>query len=260
MSGTMIGGSAASAGLFGKMPSFGDFVTRRLTSDFIASWDGWLQGAVAGSRQRLGERWLHLFLQAPIWRFLLTPGVINGSAWAGVLIPSVDRVGRYFPLTLAMNVGSEIDPMGTFPAASEWYHRLESLGFEALAPQLDFPAFDARLQLLPAPPVYFPSDREDETLPFPMAKTRFVALSLPDGLDGPEAEIRWRGVVQGQRAPFSLWSTGDNDMCGRMYLASEHLPSGELFCAMLDGAWMDHGWELVQMDAADISHLPEAQA
>ena len=30
----------------------------------------------------------------PIWRFVLLPGLIGSNGWAGVLMPSVDRVGR----------------------------------------------------------------------------------------------------------------------------------------------------------------------
>ena len=45
--------------------------------------------------------WLDGYLASPSWRFLLMPGVMDGQPWAGVLMPSVDRVGRYYPLTIA---------------------------------------------------------------------------------------------------------------------------------------------------------------
>ena len=34
-------------------------------------------------------------------RFWLAPGVLTPDAWSGLLMPSVDRVGRHFPFTLA---------------------------------------------------------------------------------------------------------------------------------------------------------------
>jgi hypothetical protein len=35
-----------------------------------------------------------------VWRFLLPAGAIGECCWIGVFLPSVDRVGRCFPLTL----------------------------------------------------------------------------------------------------------------------------------------------------------------
>src|SRR5512139_3843786 len=91
-------------GWYGKIPNLGDFASRRLPSRFIVAWDDWLQRALASSRAQLGGQWLDLYLTSPVWRFLLMPGVCGSAAWAGVLMPSVDRVGRYFPLTIALEL------------------------------------------------------------------------------------------------------------------------------------------------------------
>ncbi|HEX7968785.1 MAG TPA: type VI secretion system-associated protein TagF, partial [Stellaceae bacterium] len=91
-------------GFFGKVPARGDFVSRRLVRDFTEPWDGWLQDALAMSAQQLAEAWLSTYLTAPIWRFLLSSGVCGEMPMLGVVMPSVDRVGRYFPLTLAVAV------------------------------------------------------------------------------------------------------------------------------------------------------------
>ncbi len=39
-------------------------------------------------------------MEAPIWRFLLPAGACGAQAALGVWLPSVDRVGRQFPLAL----------------------------------------------------------------------------------------------------------------------------------------------------------------
>ncbi len=88
--------AAESPGIFGKLPWLGDFVTRRLPHSFVEPWDDWLQRGMAATREALGDGWLDSFLTAPVWRFLLPAGSA-GPAMAGVLMPSVDRVGRYFP-------------------------------------------------------------------------------------------------------------------------------------------------------------------
>ena len=48
----------------------------------------------------MGDVWLEAFLEAPVWRFVLPPGLCGARAAIGLIMPSVDKVGRYFPLTL----------------------------------------------------------------------------------------------------------------------------------------------------------------
>jgi len=84
-------------GLYGKLPAYGDFIFRNLNSSFITPWDEWLQHFISGTQEQIGEGWLDIYLTSPIWRFVLSPGVIDNKMWAGLMMPSVDRVGRYFP-------------------------------------------------------------------------------------------------------------------------------------------------------------------
>src|SRR5262249_51991550 len=87
-------------GFYGKLPCRGDFLQRRAPQDFVDVWDAWLQEGLHESRQRLQEAWLNTYLTGRVWRFVLSAGVCGSGVYAGVLVPSVDRVGRYFPLTL----------------------------------------------------------------------------------------------------------------------------------------------------------------
>ncbi len=92
--------SRPSPGFYGKVPDFGDFLSRRLPASFIDVWDPWLRLLLQSSRAELGDAWLAAWLAAPVWHFGLGPGFLgDGQAW-GVLIPSVDRVGRHFPFTI----------------------------------------------------------------------------------------------------------------------------------------------------------------
>ena len=93
-------------GWHGKLPALGDFASRRLGPEFIEPWDGWLAAGLHALRSTASDHWLQHYLASPSWRFLLQPGVLPGAqAWAGVLMPSVDRVGRYFPFTMAQPLG-----------------------------------------------------------------------------------------------------------------------------------------------------------
>ena len=122
------------AGWYGKIPSIGDFASRRLSADFIKTWDLWLQHAMAASRAQLGERWLNLYLTGPIWRFVLMPGVCarQSSLWTGILMPSVDKVGRYFPLTIALPIEDRAGTMLTVFSAQSWFAELEQLALATL--------------------------------------------------------------------------------------------------------------------------------
>jgi hypothetical protein len=52
-------------GWYGKIPGTGDFIARRVPASFREPWDRWLQGAIDGSKQRLGARWRDAFLSMP---------------------------------------------------------------------------------------------------------------------------------------------------------------------------------------------------
>src|SRR5688572_18349977 len=92
--------ASATVGFFGKLPCRGDFLRRRVPEEFVAAWDEWLQLCLTQSREQLGDAWRDAYLAGPIWRFVLAEGVCGTGAYAGVLMPSVDRVGRCFPLTI----------------------------------------------------------------------------------------------------------------------------------------------------------------
>jgi type VI secretion system protein ImpM len=93
--------SDAMAGLFGKLPARGDFVREKLPRDFTDSWDSWWQRGLADTQARWRDEWLDAWLEAPVWRFMLPPGLCGESGVLGLWLPSVDKVGRYSPLTIA---------------------------------------------------------------------------------------------------------------------------------------------------------------
>lgn len=92
-------GGAVIVGYTGKLPALGDFVRVGLPRRFTDPWDEWWQRSLAGIRQ--SEGWTEAWLEAPVWRFHLGGGACGAEAVRGLWMPSVDRVGRYFPLTLA---------------------------------------------------------------------------------------------------------------------------------------------------------------
>jgi len=145
---TASGGSLHCASWHGKLPSAGDFVARRMEPAFVERWDAWLSESLTNLQQR--QDWLAQYLQCPAWRYLLMPGVIDQRTWCGVLMPSVDRVGRYYPLTLAMAWN---DAPGAALAASHfgWLASLEEVAYAALQEEWTADALEERLLQLAAP-------------------------------------------------------------------------------------------------------------
>jgi type VI secretion system protein ImpM len=227
-------------GLYGKLPARGDFVSRRLSAQFIGAWDAWLQSAVSESRRSLGAQWLDLFLSAPVWRFVVPAGMFSKAGWAGVLLPSVDRVGRYFPLTLAAPLLEEsLDTACTLMKALPWLERLEGAALEALGRDLDLERFERRLGELALPAdalVALPSD--DDTVPLGPAPEAFeVWPCAPNELLKSPALAR--------RASSALWMSNGGDTAAPAIAACAGAIPGERFCALLDGRWREHGWTLL---------------
>lgn len=226
-------------GWFGKLPVNGDFVTRRLPAAFIEPWDAWLNAMLAGSRERLGEAWRNTFLSAPAWRFVLAPGVIGLQGWAGLIVPSVDSVGRYFPLTIASGLPlRSIDPVATLVRAHHWYEEVEPVVNVALSPEADVDTFDAQLANRRFPDELIAAlEESEETIPPRSRGQRALWIPL-----GPEfqGEAGLRGLAKPLAAPYSAWLAEESEIFGRSLMLCEKLPGVDQFCAMLNGEWQGH--------------------
>lgn len=117
-------GNPAVAGFFGKLPARGDFVGGGLSAALVAAWHGWMQQRLAESRDELQDGWIEAWLVAPVWRFALPPGQCGMHSVTGLFLPSVDKVGRYFPLLAAIE-GGGAGRDSSVPDATRFHDRLE---------------------------------------------------------------------------------------------------------------------------------------
>ncbi|MCC8536845.1 type VI secretion system-associated protein TagF [Xanthomonas axonopodis pv. poinsettiicola] len=101
-----------SPGFYGKLPAVGDFVHRRLPQAFVDPWHAAMQVLL----HAVGAGAVTHPQQAPVWRFVLAPGLAGPTAWAGAMRASVDRVGRTFPLVIAAPLPTGADAGTTRPA------------------------------------------------------------------------------------------------------------------------------------------------
>jgi type VI secretion system protein ImpM len=177
-------------GWYGKLPSLGDFASRRLEADFIEPWDLWLGEAMQAQRDVMGDGWLDAYLQSPPWRFVLMQGVLPGFdpnlVLAGVLMPSVDRVGRYFPLTIAASFGGLPASNVAYEGLLAWLHRLEDTALDALQDDWTIEQLEAALAGL-APPSSAPPEASSD----PLAPIR---SALAEALAGAGSFVAIEGI------------------------------------------------------------------
>jgi type VI secretion system protein ImpM len=138
-------------GAYGKIPALGDFVRIGLADDFVTAWDGWLQRGVLAAREALGTRWRDAYGSAPVWRFALAAGLAGEAGALGVLTPSIDRVGRLFPLTLAAALPLAQPPALAHFLAAEAFDALEAAALDALDAATTRDALARRLAAIAAP-------------------------------------------------------------------------------------------------------------
>ncbi|MFY9509696.1 MAG: type VI secretion system-associated protein TagF, partial [Rubrivivax sp.] len=143
-------------GWHGKLPSLGDFASRRLEAPFVDAWDGWLAAGLLALREANPAGWLDAYLSSPSWRFLLQPGVLPGEAgeqgYAGVLMPSVDRVGRYFPFTVVQPLGADAPwTAQQMQSLWHWLARLDELAADAMQDDWPVERLETELARMAAP-------------------------------------------------------------------------------------------------------------
>lgn len=135
-------------GFYGKLPGAGDFVRRRLPSDFVDGWDRHFQHAVDTGRREMGERWNAAWRDGAAWRFVLPPQVCGKGSWCGLTGPAVDRLGRAFPMVLATPCDGDAARILGHDA---WFDVLECVYRSAQQQALDVETFDAAAATLPHP-------------------------------------------------------------------------------------------------------------
>ena len=217
------------AGFFGKIPSHGDFVTRDLPRSFLDVWDMWLQSCIAESKAQLGDGWLNVYLTSPIWRFGLMPGICGPQAAAGILMPSVDRVGRYFPLTIATSQAGEVNPLQLPGAADRWFDAAEAIALRAL----DDDRFEANAMhdaIKAIGDVAVEAQRTEAAATMGAAWSLILVGSHATTLAAALAHT----LAQRQAAAYSLWWTAGVETPAALLVAG--LPEPSCFVDLLHGA------------------------
>jgi type VI secretion system protein ImpM len=138
--------------LFGKLPARRDFLTVNLSGAVLLTWESWLQKGLASSKHRLGPAWHTHYLKAPLWRFLIGRAIC-GRPITGVFMPSVDGVGRAFPLSILFEAEDHTElSIPDSPDHQDWHKQAEDFLLDALdEPDTVNPVLVALAALEPPP-------------------------------------------------------------------------------------------------------------
>lgn len=96
-------------GFFGKLPGYGDFVQRNVNPAIVDYWDNWILQAIDNSKSELKKQWKDRFFTSPIWRFHIHGGIVCDDAISGLMMPSVDSLGRCYPFFVICRFESKTD-------------------------------------------------------------------------------------------------------------------------------------------------------
>ncbi|WP_245286294.1 type VI secretion system-associated protein TagF [Bradyrhizobium sp. WSM1417] len=138
-------------GLFGKLSAKRDFIALATPRSFLEKWEPWVQSCMSASQHQLGPGWQGAYLTAPLWRFWLGADVA-GATVLGVFMPSVDGVGRYYPLTLmaVADPNFSIAPPD-LNSQGDWFAQAEDFLLTTLERSKTFDETSAALDALPQP-------------------------------------------------------------------------------------------------------------
>jgi type VI secretion system protein ImpM len=231
------------AGFFGKLPSAGDFVQRRLPASFVDAWDQHFEGAVAQSRAMMGGDWHEAYHASPVWRFLLSPRVCGDTAWLGVMGPGTDRVGRCFPMVIASALSA--DPETCRQAlvhGASWCDTAERLHAAAQRDgSISVDAFDELVASLPAPldaaatGVMGAGDIDWSI------STHWRLPLAESGNAGARLERCWQQLASAA-GPWCLWWTRGSGRVPATLLITRGLPHADAYAGFLDAGQSGLSW------------------
>jgi type VI secretion system protein ImpM len=217
--------------LYGKLPTKRDFIAIGATRDFLDKWEPWLQSGVSASQAILKEQWQQAFLRAPIWRFWLGADLCRVTT-IGAFMPSLDKVGRYFPLTLLACADQEatISPP-EIDSQDDWFKAAEDFlistldqdkTFEAAAEDLNELAMPLQTRLAPSADVF--ADR-NAMVSIKNDERHFAEVF---------ASLR-RADPDNIYAGTTFWWTAGGEDFAPMAFSAKRMPDPFLFAGMLTG-------------------------
>ena len=199
-----------------------------------------MQQSVLASQEVLGESWLSHFLISPVWRFVLPSACVNAQSWAGIMLPSVDKVGRYYPLTLVASLPEQVGSFEYLCKADSWFRWLEDVAMMTLEKGLDADELVQVLALKESVPSF------GDARPGPLSSERNIQRVVPLGASerSPQHVLPQLcdAMLKPQISNFTLWWTQGGQHVEPALLLADQLPRPVSYTAMLNGQWANWHW------------------
>jgi type VI secretion system protein ImpM len=218
-------------GLFGKLGAKRDFIALATPRSFLEAWEPWMQSSLSASRHHLGDRWQQAFLTAPVWRFWLG-AEICGTTAVGAVMPSLDGMGRYYPLTLhaIADADAPISPPDV-DTQDEWFGMAENFLLSTLARDAAFEDISSGLDGLAAPRTR--SRVTGDTSIVPLGDD--MAGMVTDGTDFATTLSALRAAGPEVYAAASFWWTAGGGDFPSLALSCRGLPDPYRYSTLLTG-------------------------
>lgn len=216
-------------GFYGKLPTYGDFIQKRLPQEFINSWHEWLQDGMRAVRENEPENWLTYYLNCPAWCFVLSAGICGSQPVAGVTIPSVDRVGRYFNFTMASILPEETEPACFVSSQCQWLMDIKELALEILDEEMDQQGIEEsiasqslELSYSPGPRASFENGADQLRVVYP--EDTLITEQLPGLL---------HNMVLRDQGRYGLWWHKGSSQVSAQTIACTNMPSATTYLGLM---------------------------
>jgi type VI secretion system ImpM family protein len=244
-------------GLFGKMPSVGDFVSRGFSPTLCENLDRLLQTALQATTSD-GADGREVLAQASPVMVSIRPGGLCASGFAGLWFPSRDRVGRVFPLCVGLETEADQDRMPLFWPTRGLTESLCGAVVQVLqaggGPDELMAALPplAEWQVAATRGIPF-SDVGDETVPVVSVSGSLFALP------GPEDRLSIAARALCSRLPWVVQALGT--VVGpngnpAWYFGSRSMLAWTSFAALFDGRWPHWEWSVDEPSGDDDTLVP----
>lgn len=243
------------AGVFGKLPFLGDFVHRGFSNQLVNALDQLVKTAIQAAISK-GASKHSLEQSSHTCMIYIRPGSVTQSGYVGCMIPSCDKVGRFYPIFAGYELAW--DDQFQNRSTGSWVSielavelcrvvfRAQSLGLapDDLVSQL--PAASSWMNRLSESPLFF--EDMDTTLPVAVQNTLSVAFVGPESkMDHLDRALCSRlseivpifGSVLTEATHFDYFFT----LC--------HVDECNKLAALFDGQWSQWGWHMHPVESAD---------
>lgn len=233
-------------GFYGKIPSYGDFLRHNLPRTFIEPWDDWLQSAISFCKKQLGEDWLEAYLTCPIYRFILSSGICGEESYIGILMPSVDQVGRYYPFMMGATLDETENPFHLLQQHNEWFERAQALALATLEDDFERDTLNQSVDALDA--LLNQQHIAHETILGAVEGDECGdCLLIRESLNTSTGVVALyptllHNTLREVCHAYSLWWTAGSEKIDPSFLISQGLPPVESVTAMFTGGWSQCGW------------------